>query len=67
MDIGTVIRENRIRVGLTQTELGVLCGYKPQSGFRVVYDWEHNRKDVPNVRLRALSKALKVPLDYLVP
>lgn len=65
--IGAYIRICRERRGYTRKELGLMCGYSPIGGEKTVGCWETDRQDVPTKRLRALAKALGVPIDTLVP
>lgn len=67
MTTSEIIRERRKALGLTQLKLGELCGYTGRNAELMVQHWEHGRAAVPLERLRALSKALQIPLDALVP
>ena len=65
--LGEYIKTCRIARGMSQTELGMKCGYTKDTAFKTVQSWEHDRQLVPLKRLRALAKALKVPVETLVP
>ena len=65
--LGKIIRDARIRAKLTQKQLGLLCEYKESSAERTVQHWEHDRQDPPLDKLRLLSRALKIPLEELIP
>lgn len=65
--IGQIIRKARKAAGLTQKQLGLLCGFSEASAERVVQFWECDQRDPPIEKLRDLAKALKIPLDRLVP
>ena len=66
--IGAYIRICREQRGLTRKELGILCGYSPGSGAEsTVCAWEADKQLVPTKRLRAVARALGVPIDTLVP
>jgi transcriptional regulator with XRE-family HTH domain len=67
MTVGEIIRENRVKAGLTQRKLGELLGYKDCSGERVIQLWEHNKQPVPLAKLKNLAKILNVPLEELLP
>lgn len=65
---GETIRNARQAKGLTQKQLGMLCGYEiPKTAERTVQFWEHNQSPVPIDRLRRLCAALDLPLDALIP
>lgn len=64
---GAFIKERRKAAGLTQRQLGELCGYEGKNGERVVQLWEADKQPVPLDRLRRLAAALRVPLDSLIP
>lgn len=66
-EIANYIREIRIRLGLTQKQLGELCGYEGRTAVRMVQQWEGCRRPVPIVKLRALASALQVPLEDIIP
>lgn len=62
------LRFARQQAGLTQTQLGGMCGYSdPDNGRRAVKEWE-NGKAAPGIcRIRALANALGVPIESLIP
>ena len=64
--IGEKIKAARIKKGLTQKELGILCGYDKNADTNV-RKWELNMTSVPVDRLRRLAAALDLPLDDLIP
>lgn len=53
----------RRALGLTQKQLGLLCGYTGRSAESVPQNWEKGRQPVPVEKLRVLAAALRVPLD----
>ena len=64
--IGEIIKEARIKKGLTQDELGTICGFEKNPGLNIRH-WESDRNPVPVDRLRRLAAALDLPLDDLIP
>ena len=65
---GEIIRYARQAKGLTQKQLGALCGYdNPKVAECTVQAWEYNSKPIPIDRLRRLCAALDLPLDALIP
>lgn len=64
---GEIIRNARQAKGLTQKQLGELCGYEGATGEAHVRRWELEVRPVPIDRLRRLCAALDLPLDALIP
>lgn len=64
---GEYIKMCREKAGLTQKQLGEMCGYTGRSAIVTVQEWEHNRRPVPLDKLRILAKSLNIPLDSLIP
>ena len=64
---GEYIRECRIKAGLTQQQLGEMCGYTGRSAMNTVQKWEYNKQPVPLEKLRVLAQALNISLDSLIP
>ena len=64
---GEYIKSCRIKAGLSQQKLGELLGYTGRSALVTVQRWESNTRPVPIEKLRALAKALNIPLDSLIP
>lgn len=64
---GALIRQKRKEAQLTQKQLGLLCGYEAKSAENVVQNWEYDKQPVPLEKLRALAKALNIPIDSLIP
>ena len=64
---GSLIKERRQTLRLTQRQLGEQCGYTGRSAETVVQSWEADRQPVPLDRLRRLANALKIPLETLIP
>ena len=65
---GEIIRNARLAKGLTQKQLGMLCGYEiPKTAENMVQHWERNASPIPIDRLRRLCAALDLPLDALIP
>lgn len=68
MTIGEIIREKRMVLGMTQSQLGERCGYKAGCSARnIVKLWEADKRDIPTRKLRAVSDALQLPLTSLIP
>lgn len=57
----------RTQAGLTQKQLGMAVGYGESSADVNVRCWERGRNYPPIDKLRALAKALNVPLDTVIP
>lgn len=67
MEYAEKIRILRKVAGLTQQELGELCGYEGNSAGRTVQHWEYGRSYPPAEKLRILAKVLNTTLDQIVP
>lgn len=65
--LGHRIRTARQLEGLTQKQLGLLCGYSEAVAERTVCYWEVGDRAPALDRLRPLSEALKIPLEQLLP
>lgn len=65
--IGELIAQARKKAGLTQKQLGILIGYDAGAAERAVQYFEANKREVPLSKIRALSKALNIPLESLIP
>ena len=61
------IRTARLAAGLTQKQLGEACGYKGDPAQVYVAMWENGTRPIPRNKLRAVAKALNVPVDELLP
>lgn len=66
-EICQLIRQRRTDLGMTQIQLGEMCGYKGKAAETTVQHWEHGRRDIPIDVVRALAEALKLSLDDLIP
>lgn len=65
---GEIIRTARQAKGLSQGQLGMLCGYETRKAAEnAVQRWEYGLKPVPITCLRRLCAALDLPLDALIP
>lgn len=63
MSIGDKIKYNRIRLGLTQTQLGERLGVKKNA----VSKWECGRvDDIPTSKLKTMASLFEVPVSYLI-
>lgn len=63
MSIGDKIKYNRIRLGLTQTQLGERLGVKKNA----VSKWECGRvDDIPTSKLKTMASLFGVPVSYLI-
>lgn len=60
--VGKRIREARRNLGMTQLELGRLTGYTDSTISHI----EKGEVDLPISKLKALSMALRVTVDYLI-
>lgn len=67
MPYAEMLRLARKAAGLTQRQVGELCGYKGNSAERTVQHWESGRSYPPLEKIRALAQALHVPLETLIP
>jgi transcriptional regulator with XRE-family HTH domain len=67
MTIAEKIKAARLQGGLTQKQLGELCGYSTVSAERTVQRWEAGDRYVPHEKLRTVAKLLNLTLDDLVP
>ena len=66
-EYGEMIRMYRTKAGLTQKQLGMMCGYDEVNADRTVRGWESGDY-LPQLRvLRRLASALDIPLDALIP
>lgn len=65
--IGDVIRAARIAAGLTQHQLGLLCGYGDGAAARIIQYWESGTRDVPITKVRTLAQVLNIPIESLIP
>ena len=66
-EYGEMIRSLRTSAGLTQKQLGMMCGYDENNASRNVRGWEAG-KSMPTIYMvRALAKALNVPIEKLIP
>ena len=64
---GSYIKECRIKAGLTQQQLGELCGYTGRSAANTVQKWEYDQNPVPLEKMRILAKTLNIPIESLIP
>lgn len=67
MTIPEKIKAARLASGLTQQQLGELCGYAGDSAQVSVRRWEAGTRPVPTERLRIVAKLLNLTLDDLIP
>lgn len=66
MKTADIIREARERLGLSQRELGELCGYEGLSAQVQVAIWERGTRQVPRAKLLTVSQVLDIPLEQLI-
>jgi len=64
---GERIRAARMAAGLTQRQLGLLCGYNEKSAELTVQHWEANRRDIPLEKIRIVAQVLNLKLEDLIP
>lgn len=67
MPYAEMLRLARKAAGLTQRQVGEACGYTGNSAERTVQHWESGRSYPPLEKIRALARALRVPLETLIP
>ena len=67
MTIPEKIKAARLACGLTQKQLGELCGYSKSSAEHTVQRWEYGDRYVPHEKLRLVAKLLHLTLDDLIP
>ena len=67
MDFGQRVRLLRRQAGLSQSQLGRLCGFKGRCAWSTVQHWEHGRREPQLKTLRSLANALGVTIDQLIP
>lgn len=63
MDIGERIKRRREELGMTQDELARAAGYKSRSSINKI---EIDGRGIPQPKIEALAKALKVTPAYLM-
>lgn len=61
------IKKARQEAGMTQKQVGEMCGLTGRSAEVAVQYWERGERAVPLEKLRALSQVLNIPLDQLIP
>ena len=66
-DIPAVIKDARVRKGMTQADLALAMGYETKTGDSVVRKWENGVKPVPIVKIRLLASVLDLTVDDLIP
>ena len=64
---GEYIKQCRMKSGLTQQQLGELCGYTGRRAIVTVQEWEHDRRPIPLDKIRILAKTLNIPIESLIP
>ena len=64
---GERIKAARMQAGLTQKQLGLLCGYSEVSAELTVQHWEANRRDVPLEKIRIVAQVLNLNINDLIP
>ncbi len=62
-DIGTLIKERRIELGMTQDDLAEKTGYKTRSSINKI---EKGCNDLPRNKIELFAKALNVPQAYFL-
>lgn len=67
MTIPEKIKQARKAAGMTQKQVGELCGMTGRSAEVAVQYWERGERSVPIDKLRTLSQVLNIPLDQLIP
>lgn len=67
MTIPEKIKQARKEAGMTQKQVGEMCGLTGRSAEVAVQYWERGERSVPLDKLRTLSHVLNIPLDQLIP
>ena len=62
-DLGNLIKERRIELGMTQDELAEKTGYKTRSSVNKI---EKGLNDLPRNKIELFAKALNVPQAYFL-
>lgn len=62
-DIGTIIKNRREELGMTQDELAVRTGYKSRSSINKI---EKGGNDIPRSKINMFAKALDVPQTFFL-
>lgn len=62
-DLGNLIKERRIELGMTQDELAEKTGYKTRSSINKI---EKGLNDLPRNKIELFAKALNVPQAYFL-
>ena len=60
-NIGSKIREARIKAGLTQRELGIACGCNEKYSQQLVWLWENERQPIPRKKMIVIAQLLDIP------
>ncbi len=63
-NIPGIIKDARIKKGLTQAQVSSALGYKSSQAYQ---RWELGARPVPDEKKRALAKLLDLTVDDLVP
>lgn len=61
--VGARIRQEREKLGLSQLELALKCGFKSKSAVSLI---ESGKRDVSSKKLETFAKALNVSTQYLL-
>lgn len=61
------IKQARLNTGLTQQQLGELCGYTGDTASVTVRRWELGTRPVPLEKLRTVARLLNLTLEDLIP
>mgnify|MGYP002684901296 CR=1 FL=1 len=65
MEIGKVIRKERLDRNMTQKELGLLLGYGEDSAQVRVSSFERGQK-APRKKIKKLAELLGIPIELLI-
>lgn len=63
MKVGTLIKQRRLELGLSQKELAVRCGYADRSAISRI---ESGERDIPVRQLKKIAEALGMEAEDLV-
>ena len=66
-NIPSTICTARLNAGLTQKQLGKMCGYKGDYAQRYVSGWESGVRPVPTAKLKVVAEALGIKVEKLLP
>lgn len=66
MKTAEIIREARLKAGLSQKELGTACGCSDRNAQSTVARWESGNRPIPKNKMLTVSRLLNIPLESLL-